>query len=64
MLRFSEKAVGGCKSQIFFIGDQNASRGDTISEALRGNEMVLKRLLRSLPGAHVALNTITHTIYL
>jgi len=40
MLRFSEKAVGGCKSQIFFT-----SRGDTISEALRGNEMVLMRLL-------------------
>ena len=39
MLRFFEKKVfGGCKSQLFFIGDQNAGRGDRMAEARRRSE--------------------------
>ena len=39
MLRFFEKMVfSGCKSQIFFIGDQNAGRGDRMTEARRCSE--------------------------
>ena len=39
MLRFFEKMVfSGCKSQIFFIGDQNAGRGDRMAEAWRRSE--------------------------
>ncbi len=34
MLRFFEKKVfGGCNSQMFLIGDQNAERGDKMVEA-------------------------------
>jgi len=36
MLGFLEKKVfGGCKSQILFIGDQNAGLGDRMAEARR-----------------------------
>ena len=39
MLRFFEKKdFGGCKSQIFFIGDQNARRGDRMVEAWRHSD--------------------------
>ena len=39
MLRFSKKKVfGGCKNQIFLIGDKNAGRGDRSSETWRRNE--------------------------
>ena len=44
MLKFFEKKVfSGCKSQIFFIGDQDAGRGDRMVEAhvARGTEAVL-----------------------
>ena len=36
MLRlFEKKAFGGCESQIFVIGDNNAGRGETVTEAGR-----------------------------
>ena len=39
MLRFFEKKIFcGCKSQIFFIGDQNVGRGDRLAEARRCSE--------------------------
>ena len=39
---FEEKVFGGCKSQIVFIGDQNAGRGDR--RRSKGTEMVLQGL--------------------
>ena len=39
MLRLFEKSFfSRCKSQIFFIGDQNTGHGDRMSEAWRGSE--------------------------
>ena len=39
MLRFFEKKVfGGCNSQMFLIGDQNAGRGDRMAENQRRSE--------------------------
>ena len=39
MLRFFEKKVFGvCKSQIFFVGDQNGGRGDRMAEAWKSSE--------------------------
>ena len=39
MLRFFKKKVfGGCKNQIFFIGDQNVGRGDRMAEVRRRSE--------------------------
>ena len=39
MLKFFEKKVfGGCKSHIFFIGDQNVGQGDRITVARRRSE--------------------------
>ena len=32
---FRKKVFGGSKSQIFFIGDQNAGRGDRMTETRR-----------------------------
>jgi len=31
LIFFEKKAYGGCKSQICFIGDKNAERGDRIA---------------------------------
>ena len=36
---FRKKAFGGCISQIFFFGDQNAGHGDRMGEARRRSEM-------------------------
>ena len=53
MLRFFEKKVfSGCKSQIFFIGDQNAGRGDRIVEACRRSERHGEGFVG--PGGHSA----------
>ena len=35
---FSNKRLGGCESQIFFINDQNTGRGDRI--VMRGLEVM------------------------
>ena len=32
---FRKKAYGGCKSQLFVIGDKNAGRGVRVAEAGR-----------------------------
>ena len=67
MLRFKKKKVfGGCKNQIFFIGDQNVGRGDRMAEvrirserhgdASWGQEVLLEiwRLGGHFSGAHGA----------
>ena len=44
---FEKKVFGGCKSQIVFIGDQNAGRGDRIwrlKDVAKGTETVLQGL--------------------
>ena len=53
MLRFFEKKVlGGCKSQIFFFGDQNAGRGDRMAEVRRRSKRHGDGFAR--PGGHSA----------
>ena len=55
MLRFFEKKTyGGFKSQICFIGDQNAVRGDRITEARRRSEMQ-EMVLRGFVGNHKSI---------
>jgi len=47
---FKKKVFGGCKSQIFFIGDQNAGRGDRMAEAWRRSKRHGDRFKG--PGGH------------